>query len=270
MARKAASKGSRGGSRRPLSDWNKFVKAHKGQGKTLAQLSVMAQKKGIIKKKGVKAKRAEKVSKKCTQKECKAQGKICNKKTGNCIKDTAANRKRLGMVEKKGVKAKRAEKVSKKCTQKECKAQGKICNKKTGNCIKDTAANRKRLGLAAKKAVKKESKRAKTKQVARKGAKALPAKKKALTFDDWITFAEVKGYVLTKQDVDKMKDGEKVIISFLQQGPKHKYTLQKGDDYLDKNMLTYKKFGKTLVHDEDMYPFLKWKHLKDMPPVKDE
>lgn len=60
--------------------------------------------------------------------ECHDNTLLYNPKTGNCIKDTAANRKRLG--------------VKKKCTEK-----SPLLNPKTGRCLKDTAANRKKLGL---------------------------------------------------------------------------------------------------------------------------
>ncbi len=139
-ARKAASKGSRGGSRKKLNDWQKFVKAHKGQHKTLKQLSVLykrAEQKGVkraVKKEVKQVKRAEKKASKkvskCTQADCKKKGKICNKKTGNCINDTAANRKRLGLAAKKAV-AKKA--VVKRAVKKDVKRAAKRVSKT--NCV---------------------------------------------------------------------------------------------------------------------------------------
>lgn len=79
---------------------------------------------------------------------CEA-GKLFNPATGNCIADTAPNRKRLGlepkMTEKKETKKKIAKSPKKKNSQSSCKSIGKLYNPVTGNCIADTASNRRKV-----------------------------------------------------------------------------------------------------------------------------
>tara|TARA_B000000477_G_scaffold86228_1_gene73191 strand:+ start:1504 stop:2253 length:750 start_codon:yes stop_codon:yes gene_type:complete len=86
---------------------------------------------------------------KCTKKkeeECKKDGKICNEKTGRCIKDK--KKSVLDNIPQKNKETKidneveeiKENKEDNKCTKKkeeECKKDGKICNEKTGRCIKD-------------------------------------------------------------------------------------------------------------------------------------
>ncbi len=96
----------------------------------------------IVKDVPVVKKKAPKKS--CTKKECEEQGKLCNKKTGNCIKDSTANRKKLGMPEKTSVK-KIVETAKKKAS---IKAKAVKVEEKYGKMlVKDLKAELKKRGL---------------------------------------------------------------------------------------------------------------------------
>ena len=82
------------------------------------------------------------------EKECKEKGKICNPKTGRCIKNENKDKPKEQDI-KDDIKEDIQEDIKdiptnvkpsvNNCTdkkEKECKEKGKICNPKTGRCIK--------------------------------------------------------------------------------------------------------------------------------------
>ena len=62
----------------------------------------------------------------CTQEECEQEGKLCNPRTGNCVQDTATNRRKLRLPAKKAV-AKKA--VAKKAVAKKAVAKKAVAKK---------------------------------------------------------------------------------------------------------------------------------------------
>ena len=112
-SRKGSKKGSRANSRRKLTDWQKFVKANKGQSKSLKQLGVEYRKEKDKKasRKGSK-KRYKKnncVSRGGSEKGC-SKGKICDRNT-----------KRCRAPKKRGPKKSSTRKASKKRSKKKIK-----------------------------------------------------------------------------------------------------------------------------------------------------
>tara|TARA_B110001450_G_scaffold74437_1_gene70928 strand:+ start:1534 stop:2340 length:807 start_codon:yes stop_codon:yes gene_type:complete len=76
------------------------------------------------------------------EKECKEKGKICNPKTGRCIKNENKDKPKEQEI-KQDIKEDdiptNVKPSVNNCTdkkEKECKEKGKICNPKTGRCIK--------------------------------------------------------------------------------------------------------------------------------------
>jgi hypothetical protein len=101
----------------------------------------------------LKKKPSAKLAKKtCTQEDCATEGKLCSTTTGNCIKDTPANRKKLGLKpakEKKPARkvAKKVEKPAKKVVKKAEKPAKKIVDYSTWT-VKQLKDELRKRGLA--------------------------------------------------------------------------------------------------------------------------
>nr|QBK87350.1 MAG: hypothetical protein LCMAC201_02600 [Marseillevirus LCMAC201] len=126
MVRKSSKRASRKSSRRKLSDWQKFVKAHKGQGKTLKQLSVLYEKPSRKVSRKASKKRSRKSSRKASKKRSRKSSRKASKK---------ASKKRSRKSSRKASK-KRSRKSSRKASKKRSRKSSRKVSKKSRKKVK--------------------------------------------------------------------------------------------------------------------------------------
>nr|QBK88247.1 MAG: hypothetical protein LCMAC202_06090 [Marseillevirus LCMAC202] len=120
-SRKSSKKGSRKISRRKLSDWQKYVKAHKGQGLTLKKLGAEYRKvsKKRSRRKASKKRSRRKASKKRSRKVSKKRSRKVSKKRSRKVSKKRSRRKASKKRSRK-VSKKRSRKVSRRAQKGAC------------------------------------------------------------------------------------------------------------------------------------------------------